>query len=236
MSALDEKTRVGSAYIWLDYTINPATGRPDFTILADPKKIIPQRVPRLVNQDDLFVGYTLGVKISFKTKKTLLKLPGALSFTHGYVLEEDWEVSGELVFNNDWMVIKKLLPPGVSSSLDIGGGGAINIPIHSMCIVVTNRLEAQDWVPVFLFFKGFFDDLELDISSREFETIKFTFHIGTLVDAETGCPVGAGARSYKLFFLNLITGELVDPTLPPGVTVAPPVILSQYMPLYMMGY
>lgn len=234
MAVIDEKLRVGPAYVWANPIIN-SQGLVDLTIVQDSSELIAPGVPRpLLTPPAIFMGYTLGIRQSFDSGYKEQRAQGALSFTQVYVQQENFSVGGSLIFNDDPTVLKLLLPPGGSSSVDIYGGGQTDVPLYSLLLILMNRLRETDIVTCFLYYRGYFKSVEIESSSRDFHSIDFNYIVGSGLDTD-GCLLAAGARDYRVWWVNKYTGELTNPILPPNTTIPELQIYNDYYPLTMIG-
>jgi hypothetical protein len=221
----DEKIRVGAAYLWVASTPN-SLRMVDLIVPTTPVYGIPSRVP--VPTSGKFLGYTSGIKQSFQSQYTERTKNGSLSFTSVHVAKEEFTVSGNLVFNNDWSAIKYLLPPGSSSSLSIRGGGQTVQPRYPLLVVLENRLKDSSVYPIIYYYRGYFKSAIIE-SGREFRGIDFEYHSGSGVD-ENGCLLAAGARNYCIYWFDSIKGTIVSPSNPDTVPMEDSLI-SDFFPL-----
>lgn len=236
INPVDGKIRLGSAYLWLDPVLN-SLGLVDMTMLKEVSGIIPQGIyyPKLRSSATQYMGYTLGVRLNFEEEERKFKSVGSLSYTKKFVTEENWDVQGQLVFNNDWRVIAKLLPNGPQSTVDKSFGGDFTKREYALLVIMTDNLEESGFVPCIYYKKGTFKAISYQASMREQGNIDFVYDVGTKTDPITGCPIGVGGRSGRLFFIEKFTGALYPALATPGVTMVEDVIASDYYPLIVGG-
>jgi hypothetical protein len=227
----EDLIRVGAAYLHVAPTLN-SMKIPDLYVPTSDLLVegIPARVPLPVNGAGKFLGYTLGIDQGFNQEYKPKTRNGAISFTSVHVLKDNFEVSGNLIFNNSPVIYKYCLPMGINSTLTRSGGGFTSVRRIPLLVILTNRLNENSRIcPCFYYHSGYFESVTLH-SGRDFQGVQFVYKSGSGFNADTGCLLGAGGRNYTIFWFDTVDGVLVNPFNPFGEIIED-VLASEYFPI-----